>query len=130
MVEDYLEIEAVRFRDRLRYEVNVAPEVIDARVPRLLLQPLVENAIRHGLGPREQGGSIYIGGHRVNGRLELTVRDNGAGLDGSSGNAGVGLRNTRLRLATLYGEEATLELRPTPGGGTTATIRLPLNVSG
>jgi two-component system, LytTR family, sensor kinase len=130
MVEDYLGIEAVRFRDRLRYEVHVAPEVIDARVPRLLLQPLVENAIRHGLRRLEQGGCISVNGQTANGRLELTVRDNGAGLDGVSGNAGVGLHNTRLRLATLYGEEATLELRPTQGGGTTATIRLPLNVSG
>jgi LytS/YehU family sensor histidine kinase len=123
-VEHYLRIESVRFEDRLRYELDISPDVMDVRVPPLIIQPLVENAIRHGLAKTVKGGSIRISGRRVNGHVEIAVRDDGAGL-GSEGVAfGVGLANTQKRL----GAGGEIELRPNETGGATATIRLPVGV--
>ncbi len=128
----YLEIEQVRFSDRLTVRVEIDPAVLDAQVPALLLQPLVENAIRHGIARRAEPGEIVIAGRAVqNGEaLEISVSDNGAGLDsGSPAGSGVGLENTRKRLAQLYGaERATLELSPAPMRGARVTIRLPRRV--
>lgn len=110
----YLEIEQMRFHDRLHVEMKIAPETLDAQVPNMILQPLVENAIRHGLAPRSEGGKIEIGALRSNGHLEISVSDDGVGVpfgDVENLPEGVGLSNTRRRLKHLYGERHQFALR-------------------
>ncbi len=127
-LDRYLEIEQTRFGDRLRVEKQVEPEVLAALVPYLILQPLVENAIRHGIEPREDTGRLLIQARRNNGNLELRVRDNGDGLADSpeaSPPEGIGLSNTRSRLQHLYGDKFVLELTDANGGGLEARISIP-----
>ncbi len=121
----YLSIEEVRFQDRLRVEVFVEPEALDAAVPHLGLQPIVENAIRHGIGRRSAAGRLQISAARVNGNLEIQVRDDGPGLPPGGESPGIGLMNTRARLRQLYGDAATLALENGEGGGAVATLILP-----
>ncbi len=125
----YLEIEQTRFRDRLTVVFDVQPDTLDALVPNLILQPLVENAIKHGIGPKPTPGRIDIRSHRVGSMLELEVRDNGVGLSAArltDFNRGVGLANTRSRLQHLYGSTHRFEFRQPPGGGLQVLIALPL----
>jgi signal transduction histidine kinase len=133
-LEQYLAIEQVRFSDRLRVTFAADDSVRDAAVPSFVLQPLVENALRHGLADRVEEGAIEITAQREGADLVLSVRDNGVGLrsgeDSTARRPGVGLANTRERLSTLYGDRARLELAPAPGGGTLATVRLPYHVGG
>jgi sensor histidine kinase YesM len=124
----YLEIEQARFEDRLRVRWNVDPSTRGARVPSLLLQPLVENAVRHGIAPRAAAGTIEIGAERRNGTLVLSVRDDGVGMPDGAPREGVGLANTRARLRQLYGARQSLELVGGPGAGTTVRVSLPLRV--
>jgi two-component system, LytTR family, sensor kinase len=129
----YLEIEQVRFNDRLRVRMEVDQETLDALVPNLILQPLVENAIRHGIGKRSAAGLLEISARRENGRLWLQVRDDGPGIpvNGSKlAGAQIGLTNTRTRLQRLYGEEQTFELRNALGGGAVATLTIPFRQQG
>lgn len=128
MLRTYLEIEQVRFEDRLRVEWRIAPEASAAQVPHLLLQPLVENAIRHGLAPRAAAGSIQIVAERRNGSLHLAVRDDGVGLQPGGARDGVGLANTRTRLQQLYGTRQRFELRAGPEGGVHVEMQLPFAV--
>ncbi|HET7463468.1 MAG TPA: histidine kinase [Longimicrobium sp.] len=126
----YLQIEQVRFRDRLRVSIQVAPGAEDALVPQMILQPLVENAVRHGIARSERGGDVRVSAELRGGRwLVLRVEDTGTGLDGggrgSRGTGGLGLPNTRARLALRYGESHTLLLSSPPGGGTVAEITVP-----
>ncbi|MBM3736781.1 MAG: histidine kinase [Acidobacteria bacterium] len=108
----YLEIEKTRFDDRLVVERNIAPDTETAMVPNLILQPLVENAIRHGIGKKLSGGKITISSGRENGEMWLSVADNGAGFAGSAPqHEGVGLSATRGRLERLYGSEQRMELK-------------------
>ena len=100
----YLEIEQIRFGSRLRVEIRAAPETLEARVPNLILQPLVENAIRHGVEPHAQPGRIRLLARRQAGELTLEVHDNGGGLPSQCPVDGVGIANTRARLRTLYGD--------------------------
>ncbi len=123
-IEKYLAIEQVRFSDRLQVRSSIDPNVRDALVPEFILQPLVENAIRHGVAKRSEAGLIEITGHESNGELILSVRDNGPGYVAAS-DAGVGLVNTRARLETLFGEAGRLEVLSAEGGGTIATLRFP-----
>jgi two-component system, LytTR family, sensor kinase len=124
LVRLYLDIEQVRFSDRLRVTISAPEDTLGALVPTLMLQPLVENAVRHGLLDRTDNALIEIRARRIADRLELSVRDNGRGLTAAQP-PGVGLENTRARLAALYGEAATLELGGAEGGGTLALVRLP-----
>ena len=127
----YLEIEQTRFRDRLTVVVDVSPDTFDALVPNLILQPLVENAIKHGIGPRPAPGTVTIRSRRVAGMLELTVLDNGVGLSAarlSDFNRGVGLSNTRSRLDHLYGSLHRFEFRQPAEGGLLVLIAIPLVV--
>ena len=118
----YLEIVSTRFSDRLRVETAIAPGVRGAMVPTLILQPLVENAVRHGVALRPGQGRIVIGAREAEGGLELTVLD-----CAERPSRGVGLENTRRRLAQLYGAAARLRLDPLPrGNGTLVTVSLPL----
>ncbi|PYJ63545.1 MAG: histidine kinase [Verrucomicrobia bacterium] len=127
-LERYLEIEQVRFQDRLAVELDIESGLDDILVPSLILQPLVENAIRHGIAPREDMGRLKIAARRLNGMLELKVGDNGPGLpeiEVASHPEGVGLSNTRSRLSHLYGANHQFQLTPAPGGGLEVTLLIP-----
>jgi two-component system LytT family sensor kinase len=126
-IEKYLEIERIRFRDRLAVEIRVAPDTLDLEVPSLILQPLVENAIRHGIEPHARPGRIEVEARRENGTLMLVVRDNGAGQPpGGFTREGIGLANTRERLRELYGDGHRFELANHPAGGLEVRLVLPL----
>jgi two-component system LytT family sensor kinase len=125
-VRVYAEIEQVRFQDRLQVVWDLAPDTLDAAVPTLLWQPVLENAIRHGVTPMAGLGRIVIASRREAEDLVLEIADNGRGLPpGGALREGVGLRNVRERVAQLYGSRARFNLAPTLGGGVTATLRLP-----
>ena len=126
-VRQYLAIEEVRFSDRLRPVIEVDPALHSAAVPEFLLQPLVENALRHGLAKRMSATLLRTEARREGDDLVLSVTDDGPGPGGGATEPGegVGLANTRERLATLYGERARLELTQTPEGGARVTVRLP-----
>jgi two-component system, LytTR family, sensor kinase len=125
-LERYLAIEQVRFLDRLRAHVEIDPSIARAAVPRFLLQPLVENALRHGIARRAGAGLVEIRGRREGDELVLTVRDDGPGLEAAAGApVGVGLSNTPAHLEALYGNRATLEVENAKGGGVIATVGLP-----
>ena len=122
----YLEIQQVRFQDRLRVSVEVEPEALDAMVPNLVLQPLVENAIRHAVEPRLAGGHVEVRATKAGDALRLTVRDDGPGLrPGSLPSAGLGISNTRARLEHLYDGRQTLEIANHPEGGALVTVTFP-----
>jgi len=127
----YLEIEQTRFGDRLSVRLEIAPETLDALVPNLVLQPLVENAIRHGIEPRAKPGRIELRSRREGGQLKLEVRDNGVGLPpGRELEEGVGLSNTRARLKQLYFDRHRFELAEEPGGGLAVFLELPFHARG
>jgi hypothetical protein len=135
IVESYLEIEQARFEQRLRATVAVPRDHRELRVPPLLLQPIVENAVKHGIGPLADGGEIVVSSHLEPagdgpGHLILTVRDSGAGATArevARGRAhGVGLQNVERRLAHQYGAAASLTIESVPGRGTTVTIAVPV----
>ena len=125
--ERYLEIEKIRFGDRLQSTVDISPDVLSAQVPALLLQPLVENAVRHGITPREEGGHLRIEGRRAGNRLLLRVADDGVGLSDTDDtcSSGVGLSNTRARLDALYGDDASFRIERSDGGGCAVVIDIP-----
>ena len=126
-IERYLTIMHARFEDRLKFQIGIDPATHAALVPAFLLQPLVENAIEHGLGPRMAGGLISIRSRRVGGLLHLCVADNGVGLNGiKRGPEGMGLGNTRNRLRELYGDAGRLELQD--AGGLIVDISLPFHL--
>jgi sensor histidine kinase YesM len=129
-VRRYLGIERVRFRDRLTVAWSVAPECLAAELPSLLLQPLVENAIRHGIGQQPGRGRVELRARRVGDELHLSVRDNGPGLVGGAAaiREGIGLRTTRERLRQLYGDDHRLELTSVPEGGVLAAVTIPFRV--
>ena len=127
LLESYIEIMRARFRGRLTFELNVEPTTLDALVPRFVLQPLVENAIKHGVEPREEGGRVTVTARRDGDSLDLEVRDNGDGLAGAI-REGTGVRNTRERLHHLYGAgRQQFALAPAPGGGTVASVVIPFD---
>lgn len=140
-VRRYLEIQRTRFGDKLRVEEDLDPQALHCRVPKLVLQPLVENAIRHGIEPADRPGTVRVGAARQDGRLVLTVEDDGVGIPGGDGEAGgagnaalpgpktsgtgIGLANLRDRLQVLYGNRQRLEVRPRMGGGVVVRVELP-----
>jgi two-component system, LytTR family, sensor kinase len=131
-IEKYLEIERARFRERLQVRVDVAPGILDALVPTLLLQPLVENAVRHGIAPKVGGGTVEIVARREGDRLRLVVRDNGFGLAADTlqaFNTGVGLSNTRSRLQHLYGDRHRFEFHRPIDGGLAVTVVIPFTAA-
>jgi sensor histidine kinase YesM len=127
-VRQYLEIERVRFGERLRTEFDLAPDTWEAAVPAFVLQPLIENAVRHAIAPRESGGAITLEARRSGEMLQVSIVDDGPGVrDEHQGNGTgrIGLTNTRDRLRQLYGDRGRLQLVSVPGGGTRATIEIP-----
>ncbi len=139
-LDRYLQIERVRFGDRLTVEIDVDDAALDAFVPNLILQPLVENAIKHGVAPFAGPGHVTIRAHPNGATLQLSVEDDGPGLPvphaagdgaptGGPTRGGLGLRNTRERLDRLYGDAHQLSLRSRPGHGLTVHLTLPFHTS-
>lgn len=128
LVREYLAIEEARFRDRLRTRVDAPPDTLDCLVPPLILQPLVENAVRHGISAVSSAGTVEVIATRGDGRLSLTVRDDGPGMGHATSQpgSGTGLRNTRERLAQLYGDRAALRISNGDTAGTTVRVDIPI----
>ena len=127
-LDDYIQIESARFEGRLRVSVDANDELLSAKVPSFLLQPLVENAIRHGVGPRLSGGHVDVRATARDGGVTLSVNDDGVGLPTGwtfRDNAGVGVRNVSARLEHLYGRSDLLQILPRPGGGLTVQVDIP-----
>jgi sensor histidine kinase YesM len=153
LLERYTAIELVRFPDRLRVDVRAGSEERAALVPQMLLQPLVENAIRHGVAPRDAPGTVVVVAERREGRLRISVRDDGVGFVGARTGAqatfghlngeasaasasqarpdigGLGIAHTRERLAAMYGSRSALDIAPNPPTGTVVTIDLPFRTT-
>jgi len=134
LVERYLEIEEIRFEDRLRVEIDVDPDVSEVAVPYLLLQPLVENAVRHGIAPHADAGVVRVAARAASTQgqkgVEITVADSGPGFPSAPDalldeSEGVGLSTTKRRLETLYGEAHAFDLGTAAEGGARVTIRIP-----
>jgi len=125
LVSAYLEIEEERFGTRLTYEIDVPADAADALVPSFVLQPLVENAVRHGIAPREGPGHILIRAARCEDHIEIHVEDNGVGLHTQSPREGIGLGNTRRRLRELYDTPNAVTLQSRVGGGVDVCVRVP-----
>ena len=125
-IEKYLEIERIRFRDRLSVEFEIDPAALTTEVPSLILQPLVENAIRHGIEPHARAGRLVLSAKRTPDSLELSVRDNGAGQPAAGfTRVGIGIGNTRARLEELYGDRHRFELANHPDGGLVVRVTIP-----
>jgi two-component system LytT family sensor kinase len=127
----YLSIEQVRFSDRLHVEIEADPEILEAAVPHMGLQPIVENAVRHGIGTSAAAALIRIRASRINDQLEITVIDDGSGMPASDAveHKGIGLPNTRARLHQLYGDRATLTIGPGERGGTAVVVSIPFHLA-
>lgn len=125
LLRAYLEILRLRMGERLRYTFDVSPELLGRPFPPMLLQPLVENAVRHGLEPKLGGGELRVEARPANGKLRLAVEDTGVGLRPSATGTGLGLDNVRRRLQALYGNEAAMDVRENGNGGVTAILEVP-----
>ncbi len=126
MIRPYLEILKVRMEDRLQTEVRISDGLLSAEFPPMMLQSLVENAIKHGLEPKAEGGLLSVSAEIVHGKLAVTVSDTGLGFGkAETAGTGIGLSNIRERLALLYGNKASLSVTEPAGGGTAVTITLP-----
>ncbi|HET7214901.1 MAG TPA: histidine kinase [Terriglobia bacterium] len=129
-IADYLDIEVVRFgRDKLRVVEEIDPATLDVIVPTMILQPLVENAIRHGIGPKIEGGTITLRATRGNGRIAIDVCDDGLGIPKNRlpevYASGIGMMNVQERLKVLYGQDFSMKVESEPGKGTTVHFELP-----
>ena len=129
-IDDYLDIEVIRFgRDKLQILKEIDPEALDALVPSMLLQPIIENAIKHGLAPRLEGGEIHIRTMRRGGRLYLEIDDNGIGMPSERLSevygGGIGISNVHARLHLLYGDQFKMDIRSREGEGTQIRIEIP-----
>ena len=129
-LEPYVEIEKSRLGERLGFALDVQPDTLDAMVPHMILQPLVENALRHAIAPRAAPGSVVVAAQRAGDRLELRVRDDGAGsATGLRQGRGVGLANTRARLEALYGDDFRFDAASSPDGGFLAALSIPFHAA-
>lgn len=127
-LQSFLEIEKTRLKDRLRVNIDIAADALDAAVPNLILQPLVENALRHGVAERQGTAIVEITAGRKNGALRLQVKDNGPGFANlQPAKEGIGLSNTRARLHRLYGARHSFEISNAPTGGAVTTIIIPFS---
>jgi signal transduction histidine kinase len=132
-VRKYLDIERTRFGERLQVLIEAEPDTLDAAVPNFVLQPLVENALRHGIAPKVGGGRVEIDVRREGERLVLVVRDDGAGVKPErlqAAREGVGLANTRSRLTHLYGDQHAFDFQAKSGEGVVVTIEIPFVLDG
>jgi two-component system, LytTR family, sensor kinase len=134
-IDDYLAIEMVRFGDKLRFVKEVEPETLDLLVPSMLLQPLVENSIRHGLASKVDGGTIRVRSRRLGNQLQIVVEDDGVGIPEARlarmfEQGGIGVNNVNERLKVLYGDSYRMWIDSRPGEGTSTGIEIPEQVSG
>ena len=134
-IEDYLAIEMVRFGEKLRFVKEVDPDTLDLLVPSMLLQPLVENSIRHGLASKVDGGTIRVRSRRIGSQLQIVVEDDGVGIPESRlarmfEQGGIGVTNVNERLKVLYGDSYRMWIDSRPGEGTSTGIEIPEHVSG
>jgi sensor histidine kinase YesM len=133
-IDSYLALQQIRFEERLKIDRDIDPDVLDALVPNLILQPLVENALKYGIDGREEGGRIELSVWRQGNYLHLCVGDDGPGLPPPGDtevkdSQGIGLHNTRERLASLYGSDQQFNLESSDGGGLIAHVVLPYHTS-
>jgi two-component system, LytTR family, sensor kinase len=133
--DDYLDIEVVRFGEKLKVVKQIGPETVDAMVPGMLLQPLIENSIKHGLEPRISGGTVTLRSRIDDGLLVIEVEDDGVGMHAerpelSRAGTGIGMRNVRDRMQVQYGSRASMEINSRPGRGTKVTLRMPVLEAG
>lgn len=126
-LELYLNIQRLRFQDTLTVQIAMDPNTLGAHVPHLILQPLVENAFRHGISKRVGAGLLRIESKNGGGMLKVRISDNGPGITDDVSNAGIGLANTRARLERLYGGRASLELQNLPTGFS-VELRFPMTM--
>jgi two-component system, LytTR family, sensor kinase len=128
--QKYLDIQKVRFAERLHLSVGVPTELYLAQVPSLILQPMIENAVKHGIAKRAQGGSIQVTASRCNGMLTLMVCNDGPSLpaDWEMTRSGIGISNVRTRLQSLYGDAFELSMRNQESGGVAVSLSLPFVV--
>ena len=127
-VEKYIEIEQMRFQERLRFKLKIAPDTLDAAVPNMILQPLIENAVRHGITPLKEGGAIQVTSFSKNGKLHLRVMDDGVGLPSTGVKGivrGIGLSNTQERLFYLYGDQQEFSVGSNNKKGFSVSIVIP-----
>ena len=125
MVRAYLDIQSLRMAGRMTFEVDVDPGVEAVPMPPLLLQPLVENAVLHGIEPSATGGRVVVRAERFAGVVQVRVTDDGVGLDPDTAGHGVGIANVRERLHATFGEGGRLALSENPGGGVSVELRFP-----
>ncbi len=131
VIQPYLEILKVRMEDRLHTEIDIPEGLRSAEFPPMMVQSLVENAIKHGLEPKPEGGKLSVRAEIVHGKLALTVADTGLGFGkAATAGTGIGLANIRERLQLLYGSRAALDVRENEGGGTVVTITVPYRARG
>ncbi len=135
--DDYLDIEVVRFgADKLHVEKEIDPRTLEVLVPSILLQPLIENSIKHGLEPRIRGGTVTVRSRLEGNRVFIEVADDGVGMSGRSTSAlrrpgaGIGMKNVQERLEVLYGNQASFNIVSNPGRGTTVSIEIPADQNG
>jgi two-component system LytT family sensor kinase len=133
--DDYLDIEVVRFgAEKLRVEKDIDPRTLEVLVPSILLQPLVENSIKHGLEPRIHGGTVTLRSRLEGDRISIEVSDDGVGMTGRPESAirrtgsGIGMKNVQERLEVLYGNQASFNVVSNPGRGTRVSIEIPANL--
>ncbi|MBI3195555.1 MAG: histidine kinase [Ignavibacteriae bacterium] len=127
-IDLYLEIQKVRFQEKLHIKRTISPDVLNAKVPTLILQPLVENALQHGISKREDGGTLELSAERLNGKIHITISDDGNGVQerfDQLKRRGIGLQNSESRLQKLYGSSFEFDINPNPGGGTTVHVAIP-----
>ena len=129
-LDDYIAIQRIRFADRLSVEKCIASETLDGLVPTMILQPIVENAIKHGVNAQRGAGQVHVSTARLNGSLVIEVRDSGPGFRPTMAHDGIGLANTRARLEQLYGSESQFEFGTASGGGGSVRITIPFHETG
>ncbi len=128
-IDLYLEIQNVRFQDKLRVKKTISHDVLNTKVPTLILQPLVENALQHGISKREEGGTLELSAERLNGKVHISISDDGTGVQESLAllkQRGIGLQNSESRLQKLYGSSFEFDIKPKPNGGTIVHVAVPV----
>jgi LytS/YehU family sensor histidine kinase len=128
-VQRYLAIQQTRFAERLQFDIDIPHELQSAGVPNLILQPLVENAVKHGIAKRKDGGTIRVAASALGETLMLSVSNDGPDISAHTGDRGIGLSNVRSRLHGLYGEGSTFDIRDRIGGGVEVSISIPLHTA-